>query len=166
MKTILSALTGLILTATTVTTANAAEVKANRYVLASKAVTQSYNSIVVRGNVDIILVQGTSNQMTMEGYQSQLENVTLNVHGNTLFVNTTGKEKGKNPVVYIPVSDLRFLTVQGKSTVKTLGYLQAKNTIIELAAECHVELKSTGNISIAEYSSNEYVVEKWDMASL
>ncbi|MEO7311687.1 MAG: DUF2807 domain-containing protein [Chitinophagaceae bacterium] len=166
MKTILSALAGLILTATTVSNGNAAEAKTNRYVLASKAVSQSYNCIEVRGNVDIILVQGTSNLMTLEGYQSQLENVTLNVHGNTLYVNTTGKEKGKNPVVYIPVNDLRFLTVRGNSNVKTLGFLQATNTVIELEAACHVELKSTGKISIAEYSSNEYVVEKWEMASL
>ena len=165
MKTILSALTGLILTATTVN-ANAAEVKANKYVLASKAVSQSYNSIVVRGDVDIILVQGTSNLMTLEGYQSQLENVTLNVSGNTLYVNTSAKTKGTKPVVYIPVSDLRYLKVQGNSDVKTLGHLEGTDLVIELAHECHVAIKTTANVSISEFSSNEYSVDKWEMASL
>ena len=166
MKTILTAFTALMLTATTASTANATEVNGNRYVLANKAVPQSYNSIVIRGDVDIILVQGTSNQMTLEGYQSQLENVTLNVYNNTLYVNTNSKVKGKKPVVYIPISDLRFLKVQGNSNVTTLGHLQAAHIIIELSAECHVAIKSTGNISISEFGNQEYVVEKWDMATL
>ena len=165
MKTILTALTGLILTATTVN-ANASEVNVNRYVLASKAVSQSYNNIVVRGNVDIILVQGTSNQMTLEGYQNQLENIVFNVSGNTLYVNTAGKVKGAKPVVYIPVSDLRYLKVQGNSNVKTLGYLQGTDMVIELASECHVSIKTTANVSISEFSSNEYTIDKWEMAIL
>ncbi len=166
MKTILSALTGLILTATNVSNATAAEVKTNRYVLANKAVSQSYNNIVVRGNVDIILVQGTSNQMTLEGYQNDLGNVTLNVSGNTLYVNSIAKTKGTKPVVYIPVSDLRFLKVQGNSNVSTLGYLKGTDMVIELASECHVSIKTTANVRISEFSSNEYVVDKWEMASL
>jgi len=166
MKTIITALTGLMLTAATFTTATAAETKTNHYVLTNKAVADAYHSIVVRGDVDIILVQGTSNLMTLEGYQSQLENLTLNVHNSTLYVNTKAKTKGKKPVVYIPVSDLRFLKVQGNSNVSTLGHLQAAHITIELASECHVAIKSTGNISISEFGNQEYIVEKWDMAGL
>ena len=161
MKTILIALTGLILASSTSTKVNAAEVKANRYVLANKAVAQSYTDIVVLGNVDVTLVQGTSNQVTMEGYQSQLENVSMEVKGHTLYINTKGKSKGRNPMVYVPVSQLEFLRVQGNSNVKTLGYLQSPGLLIELASECHVEVKTTGEIEISEISSVEYKLEKW-----
>ena len=93
MKTILTALTGLVLATAPVSKSHAAEVKTNNYVLASKAMSQSYSNVIVSGEINVILVQGTSNQLTMEGYQSQLENVSMEVKGNTLYVNTTKKTK-------------------------------------------------------------------------
>ena len=161
MKAILTALTGLIFAAATPSNSHAAEVKTNHYVLTNKALTQSYSNLVVLGDVDVTLVQGTSNQLTMEGYQNQLENVTMEVKGNTLYVSTKEKVKGKNPLVYIPVSNLEYLKVQGNSNVTTLGYLRSNDILIELASECNVQVKSSGRIAISDLSAADYVVNEW-----
>ena len=163
MKNIISALAGLVLTATTIN-ANAAELKSNHYILANKVV-QSYENIVVKGDVDVTLVEGTSNQLTMEGYQNDLENVSLEVVGNTLYVNTKSAKNGKKPMVYIPVTKLKFLDIRGNSNVKTLGYLQSNFEVL-IASECHLDLRSTGKISISNASTQEYFIEKWETAKI
>jgi|GEM_PF-7058033 len=164
MKKIIIALSALALTAAT-PKANAAELKSNKYVLTNKAMGQGYENLVVNGDIDVILVEGTSNQLTMEGYQNDLENVSLEVVGKTLYVNTKGAKNGKKPLVYIPVTKMKYLDIKGKSNVTTLGYLKTDIEVM-IAAECHIDLKSTGKITISEASTYDYQIEKWETAKI
>jgi len=164
MKQIIAALTGLLLTATNIN-AKEAELRSNNYVLSSKVVSQTYENIVVKGDVDVTLVEGSSNQLTLEGYQNDLDNVSLEVVGNTLYVNVKTAKNGKKPLVYIPVTNLKHLDIKGNSNVKTLGYLQS-NFDVFIASECHLDLKSTGKISILETSTQEFIIEKWEIAKI
>lgn len=165
MKTIITALTGLLLSTAGANNAQA-EVKANRYVLATKALAQSYNNVVILGDVDVVLVEGTSNNLTMEGYQSQLDQVSLEVNGNTLVVDTKKKVKGQRPLVYIPVSKLQHLTVKGRSIVTTLGYLQGSDVEVNIASDCQVQIKTTGTVSVNEIDGYTFEVEKWNTARI
>jgi septal ring-binding cell division protein DamX len=160
MKTVIKIAIAIVLFAAAPAYTNAKLLKTNKYVITNKAMATDYSRIEIQGNVDVILVQGTSNNLTIEGYQTQLANVAFKVENNTLYVTTVSKIAGEKPIVYIPVSALSFIKVQGNSDVKTLGALQTNNLVIDVASECHVAIKSTGNITISDYSSNEYSVVK------
>jgi len=163
MKTIIIAVTGLMLSLTQTANARNANTIVNNYQLTTKTVASGFTSLVVAGNVDIILVQGNTPQFSLEGYQNQLENITMKVVNNTLFVSTKKHIRGKNPVVYIPVNNLQYLTVEGNSNIATLGYLTS-NVDIELSSECKVSIKTSGRITISDKSTRAYQVEKWVVA--
>jgi hypothetical protein len=122
---------------------NAKLLPENRYVINTKAMQASYNSIEALGSIEIILVQGTSNSLTIEGYQDEINSIDFKVENNTLFVsniNNNGIEKVK---VYVPLNTLSYLKVEGNIIVKSLGTISTNNLVVDVAGECHVSIKAT-----------------------
>jgi hypothetical protein len=99
----------------------------------------------VQNDMDIVLLQAPSDDhsIILDGRASEKLNVRLN--NKTLFISERkgGKEK---TIVYLYVSNLKTLTVEGNSQVKTMGSLKTGKLDVFVDGNAKVHLRTTGNV--------------------
>lgn len=117
IKTLLaSALTAIVLTSSAFTTF----AKDKNPVETAAAV--SFNKIVVTGNANVVLVQGTTEGIsTYDAFDAA--NTTVQQKGYTLYINSTEKTPA---TIYVHVKDLQRIDASNTAVVKTKGNFDLK----------------------------------------
>lgn len=104
-----SALTAIILTSSAFTTF------AKEKTPASKSNTLKFNKVVVTGNANVILIQGSTERINSYD-EIQDNNTSIQQKGYTLYINSTDKS-----TIYVHVKDLQRIDAAETATIRTRG---------------------------------------------
>ena len=97
-----------------------------------------FHSIVLKGNYEVYISQGSDSQLEIKGNRKSLETW---VDGGVLYVEGSSKIwKGGDAVLYIQVDELRSLVSAGAIEIHTKGMISGKELILELAGASEASL--------------------------
>ena len=115
----------------------------------------TFTSITVSNNIDIILAESGSQQISIEGRSRFVDAVKLEVVDGELRISGCKSGMCGKVRLYIPVSQLQKLTVRGTSEVNTMGILNSPRLLVNIEGHCLVNVKTKGKVVI----KNEYGYE-------
>ncbi len=148
MKTFIK-ITGICLLLTLVSlsiqaqTFNNKSIEGNGIMVTRSLKTSDYNSINVRGSMEVTLVKGQEGNISVEAEENVQDYVLIESNGGVLtvgFKNNTSLLNVKKIKVTIPFEDLSEINVSGSSTVVSQSVVDANKLIIGL--------KGSGNITL------------------
>ncbi len=86
---------------------------------------QPYHSIMMQGDAELVLVPTAKFEITLEGTNDQLMNMTTLLKNDTLFIIQTNNKdrKGKKTRIEVGVKELASLYVKGNTKVSASGYI-------------------------------------------
>jgi hypothetical protein len=120
-----------------------------------------YEMIVVNNDIDVVLTESPVNEIMVTGEE---ESVSLVKHHVKRGVLTIGSKKGSlkgKATVYISVSGLKKLEVNGKSKVTSQGTLNSKSLKVIVNGEAKFDLKNNGSIIFEADEDIDLNFEKW-----
>jgi hypothetical protein len=120
---------------------------------------QKFSSILVKGNVTVVLVHHNSNVISIEGVEKFVNAVHLEVENGQLKI--TGKKgPGKrHTIIHVPVQDLNSVTLRGGTKLNTLGSLNAKKLCIRVEGTSTVNVKNIGEVIIESDDKHEFTYQ-------
>lgn len=97
-----------------------------------------FHSIVLKGNYEVYLTQGSDSQLEIKGNKKSVETW---VDDGVLYVEGSSKIwKGGDAVLYIQVDELRSLVSAGAIEIHTKGMISGKELVLELAGASEASL--------------------------
>ena len=123
------------------------------------SVTASFNRIVVRDNVDVVLVEMPSQDVSIKGKARQCEDVKLEVKEGVLTIASRRPSAMKQAVVYVPVQQIESITVKGYSNVTSAGSLRSARLHIKIEGECRVNVINSGPVTVSNGPDHGYDYE-------
>jgi hypothetical protein len=146
--------------------AAAAPVKPTKDNTVQVVVTASFNRIVVCNNVNVVLVEETSQHFSIKGKSKWCEAVKLEVKAGVLTVSSSRTASMKQATVYIPVQQLEGITVKGYSDVESQGTLHCGKLNIHIEGECRVSVLNNGPVTVSKGPLHEFDYEVKKKVSL
>lgn len=109
-------------------------------------------------NVVLIPVQNNDGKISLDPTASGKLNVKLS--GNNLYLSLVRRPSGKEKTtVYLYVSNLKTITVENNSQVKTLGIINAPKIDVYIDGESTVHLRSNGEIEAHSLNDSEIKIK-------
>jgi len=135
---IASALTGIILTSSTIATFAAIP---NHKLVSFKTGTITFNKVVISGNVKVILVKGQEEEVRIDEYYNPSK-TTIARKGYQLLINSTEK----HPItITVTIKDLNRIQAFGNASVVTKGTLNLTCLQIFLNDNATADVKTNAN---------------------
>lgn len=120
-----------------------------------------YEMIVVNNDIDVVLTESTVNEIMVTGEEESVKLVKHHVKKGILTIGSkTGSLKGK-ATVYISVSGLKKLEVNGKSKIISQGSLNSKCLKVIVNGEAKFDLKNNGQIIFESDEDIDLNFERW-----
>ena len=119
--------------------------------------TSHYNTIAISNDINVVLVQGVSNTITIEGEKESLDQVNLEVTKGVLKISSKKRVKDK-VLVSVPVRHLQKLIVRGASQIFSMGIIQTEQLNLRIEGACKVDIKTTGTINVENDDQHGYEV--------
>jgi hypothetical protein len=111
----------------------------------------------IQDNIDVVLLQGADDDQSVILDQSITNKLSLKLSNNTLLIAAQGFIPAKQKVtVYVYVNNLRSITVEGDSKVKTVGALNTAKLDVFVDGDASVHLRTNGQIEA--HSLNDSIV--------
>lgn len=114
----------------------------------------------IQDNIDVVLVQGApdDNVIIMDQKASSMLNIKLSNKKLVIAAQNHSPKKQKI-TVYIYVNNLKTITVDGDSHVKTEGSLKSDKLDLFIGGEAQVHLKTNGQIKAYSLNDSEINVK-------
>lgn len=135
---IASALTGIILTSSTMATFAATP---SHKLVSFKTGTLTFNKVTISGNVKVILVKGQEEEVRIDDYYNTSK-TTITRKGYNLLINSTEKYP---VVIMVTVKDLSRIQAFGNASVVTKGTLNLTYLQIFLNDNATADIKTNAN---------------------
>ena len=119
--------------------------------------TAAYNAIAISNDINVVLVQGESNTITIQGDKEGLDHVKLEVSKGVLKISSKKRVKDK-VLVSVPVRHLQKLIVSGASQIFSMGIIQTDHLNLRIEGACKVDIKTTGTINVENDDQHGYEV--------
>jgi hypothetical protein len=110
--------------------------------------------IIINGNVDVILTADVTSGISIDGKAGVTAGIKLLYQENELEVIAADQGSKKKHVVRIPVQQLQLIEINGDGKIYSESYIASANLEIIINGACHVNIRSTGNITVK--ASPEY----------
>ncbi len=120
----------------------------------------SFNKIVVEDGIDLVLTEGTSKELGVKGSRRNTEKMEYRIEDGTLYLGSRAGSLKNYVRVEIPVQNLRQLTINGDSWVKSKGNLNSVSLKIFVNGEAMVNVTNLGQISIQNSKDIELDIRK------
>jgi hypothetical protein len=134
---------------------------ANKTISAVIASGTVYDVIVVNNDIDIVL---TESPVAVTGEEKDVNLVKHQVKKGMLIIGSKmGSLKGK-ATVYVSVSSLKKLEINGKSFVTSNGALKSSKLIVVVNGEAKFDLRNYGDILFETDEDIDIQFEKWNDA--
>lgn len=105
------------------------------------------NSINVGENIDLVLIQGKGEDVSVKMKENTFDQVYLEVEGETLFI--TPRRKGQARVaVFITISDLKRLVLAGDAFAASRGKLAMPAIEVSILENGRLQLGSKGRVTV------------------
>jgi hypothetical protein len=115
---------------------------------------EAFTSLVVDDNLNVVLTEGTSPDILVEGDAKSL--VAREVDG-SLLLSFQKTYSANQTTVYVPASLLSKVYLNGTGTLRSATTLQNRQLKIILTDEARVHVKSTGNVSVETWNEIDFV---------
>lgn len=115
--------------------------------------------ITVANDMNIVLLAGNEadGSISMDGRAS--EKLDIKLSNNTMHISSLKHSKKENLTVYLYVNNLKTITVESNSTVKTIGVLNAPALKAFVDSDAMVHLKTKGDIKAYSLYGGEIKVK-------
>ena len=135
-----------------------------RYSSASRnwTVDENFTSISAKGNVEVVLVAVDSKTISLSGNdEKQVEAVHLKVEDGVLKITgAKGYSEKNRTIVYVPVNDLRKVTLKGGSNLSSRGRIAIAKLHIRIEGVSKVNVKNIGDVIIDSDEKHQFTYEK------
>jgi Putative auto-transporter adhesin, head GIN domain len=136
-------------------------VKDNSPSMKSKANKVAFNKIVVNGDMDIVLTESDFVQVEIKGEQKTGKEVNYYLKKGVLYIDGSKGFGKTKPTVYIHVSHLQSIEVNGESIVSSNGRLASKTLKVVVNGEAKFDLKNYGEILFEAGEEIDLHFKKW-----
>jgi hypothetical protein len=137
---------------------------ANKTISAVIASGTVYDVIVVNNDIDIVLTESPVAEIRVTGEEKDVNLVKHQVKKGMLIIGSKmGSLKGK-ATVYVSVSSLKKLEINGKSFVTSNGALKSSKLIVVVNGEAKFDLRNYGDILFETDEDIDIQFEKWNDA--
>lgn len=113
----------------------------------------------ILGDMEIILLQAPRDNHSIILGQDASEQINLRLSNKTLFISERKGNARNKTVVYLYVSNLKSLTVDGDSQVKTLGSLETAKLDVFVDGYAKVHIRTTGTVKAHSLNDSELEVK-------
>lgn len=120
----------------------------------------SFNKIVVADGIDLELTEGTGKELSVKGSQRNVEKMDYRIEDGTLYLASKAGSLKNYVRVEVPVQNLRQLTINGNSLVKSNGNLNSPSLKIYVNGEAMVNVTNRGQISVNNSKEIELDIRK------
>jgi len=104
------------------------------------------DNIHIANDMNIVLIPGNNNDRSMSMSAEASKSIAVQLSGNSLSLSALKHPSKEKQVVYLHVGNLKTLTVDNNSQVKTIGTLDAPRLELFIDGEATVHLKTNGEI--------------------
>ena len=104
-------------------------------------------SISVGENIDLVLIQGNREDVSVKMKENTFHLVDLNLDGETLIISPRRSGQGR-VAVFITISDLRHLALHGDAFASTRGKLVAGNLQVTIYDNARLQLGAKGKVLV------------------
>ncbi|MFT3908510.1 MAG: DUF2807 domain-containing protein [Ferruginibacter sp.] len=121
----------------------------------------TFDKIVVSDDIDLVIYENATTNIQFDGSKENIANVTWKVKKGVLYISSkTGSLKGK-VIVTIDVAKLAEITLEGRSSVRSLGNLDTPELNVYIKDGCFAAIRNTGSINIINIDESEMnVIQK------
>jgi hypothetical protein len=126
----------------------------------SWALDEKFNSIVAKGNIELVLVSNNSNTVNIEGLDKHVNELHLKIENGVLTVTGRKSFTRSRTVVYVPVRDLDKVILKANANVSSKGRIDSKNLLIRIEGTSTVNVKSSGDVMIDSDDLHEFNYQK------
>jgi hypothetical protein len=125
-------------------------------------VTTSFHSLEIGHDINVVLTESTDGKIQVTGEEKFTKAVLFDVkNGHMKILSKKGSLKNK-VTVYLPVKNLRKLTINGASYVRSNGTLTSKHLQVVLGGEAKIEINNLGDIAFYADEAIDMQIKKWD----
>ncbi len=109
--------------------------------------------ITIAKDMDVVLVSGAEADGSISMDARASAQLNLKLSGHSLTIEETGDAKNEKLTVYLYVNNLKKITVENNTEVRTIGYLDAPKLEVFIDGEARLHLKTNGTVKA--YSLND-----------
>lgn len=117
-----------------------------------------FTSIVVNSDIDVVLTEAADNRIEVKGDAS---NVNYFIKKGVLYIGSKQGSLKDKAVIYLSVSSLESIVVNGKSKISSAGFLNSSKLKVTVNAEAKFDLKNYGEILFEADEEIDLHFEKW-----
>lgn len=125
----------------------------------------SVEHIKVGADVNIVLMQDGETERSVSMSNNAHEKLDIQLANNSMTIAVASESMKEKPTVFLYVNNLKTLTVESNSTVKTIGVLDTPKVDVFVDGQSTVHLKSNGDIKAHAVNGREikvkYLSENW-----
>jgi hypothetical protein len=129
-------------------------------VLKEVKLTAAFDRILISSGVDVLLIEGESQTVTIQGPQKYVDAITVREKDGELIIGSKREGGSARAVVYLPVNHLKKIQVNGEARIYTVGMIHSPELLLNIMGNCDFGINNQGKITIVH--SDEFEVEyKW-----
>ncbi|MGZ5220455.1 MAG: GIN domain-containing protein [Chitinophagaceae bacterium] len=115
--------------------------------------------ITVASDMNIVLLAGNESDQSISMDGSASDKLDLKLSNNAMRISSVRQSKKEKLTVYLYVNNLKSITVESNSTVKTIGVLNAPALKAFVDSDAMVHLKTKGDIKAYSLNGGEIRVK-------
>ncbi|MBC7902520.1 MAG: DUF2807 domain-containing protein [Gemmatimonadaceae bacterium] len=108
----------------------------------------SFNQVEVWGNVTIVLVEDSCQNLLVTGATREVNRLSARVRKNRLTINASYTDNNEVMTVYVSASMLKLLVINGNATIRTEGAIKSENLKIVLNGASDLKITSFGKVAV------------------
>lgn len=151
-------LASLVLCTTLIYSESRAESSWPGETVATWSAPQEYNSISVKDNIRVILVEDQSGIVRLEGEEDLVKAVKLEVRRGELRVSSSKKmSKDDKLTVLVPVRNVARITASGYSVVTSGELISSPEIRVKVYGDAKVSLRTKGKVLVDGDENHDYI---------
>jgi hypothetical protein len=115
----------------------------------------SFSKIVVEDDIDLVIYENASTNIQFDGKKEDIANVEWKVKNGTLYIKSRNGSLKNKVIVTIDVAGLSEISLEGHSSVRSLGNLNSPKLNVFMKSGCFVSIKNYGAIAIINTDDTE-----------
>ena len=119
--------------------------------------TGAFHHAEIRGDVTMILTNGPTDRLWLRGDLTDLDHVQTTLKDENLVVNAENRKRRSKLTVYMSITGLTSLIINGDSEIFSAGTIQARDLEIFLDGTSLVSVKYMGAVKVLAVGRCEFV---------
>ncbi len=158
MKKLIALFAAIILTGSLSVFAEPTEIKG--YFSKQSSYELTFTKIVIQDDIDLVIYENATSNIQFDGSTENIAKVEWKIKKGVLYINSKRGSLKNKVMVTIDVKKLSEISIEGNSSVRSLGVLNSNELNVYVKSQSYVALRSTGSINIINTSDSEMDVKE------